>query len=319
MAGCAVSGAGAGRPADAVVPIPTVLDSSRLTLPIEQYMFTDRDMTALQQAQAVLARACMKRFGFDWQAAGPTSDTGTVDAANTAHRYGLTDPQAAATHGYHHTGPGSGTPKSATRAKLSAAEASALTGSANAGVSAEATTHRGTAVLAGGCLSEATLQLSGTPGVLGDGTAVTDIDIGSYQQSYADARVTAVFRKWSACMKAAGFDYPDPTAAPGGNPRFTAAAPSTLEIEIAKSDVECKRQTDLVGIWYAVDKAYEQVAIAHNLEILAGVRQHNAAELAKARTVLSGLFGRRPVGHTVQTVAGGVEVPIDLPVELPKE
>ena len=270
-----------------MVPIPTVLDSSHLVLPIEQFMFTDRDMATLQQAQAALARSCMKRFGFDWHPETPESDTSTVNAANTAHRYGLTDPQAAAKYGYHYTGPGSGTPKARNATKLTAAEAPVLTGATLDG-SAAPTTYRGIAIPTGGCLGEASLDLSGQPGVLGDGELVTNINIGSYNQSYSDARVTAVFRKWSACMKAKGFDYPNPTTAPGRDPKFSGATPSPLELAIAQSDVACKRQTNLVGVWYAVDSAYQQVAIAHNTSALTGIKQCIIAELAKARTVLSG-------------------------------
>jgi hypothetical protein len=269
------------------VRIPSVLDSSHLILPIEQYMFTDRDMTTLQQAQAALARSCMKRFGFDWHSRTPKSDTGTVDAANTAHRYGLTDPKAAAEHGYHYTGPGSDAPRPADAARLTAAEAPVLTGATLDG-SVVPSTYQGIAIPAGGCLGEATLDLSGQPGVLGDGELVTNINIGSYNQSYSDARVTAVFRTWSACMKTKGFDYPDPTAAPGKDPQFSGATPSPLEIAIAQRDVACKQQTNLVGVWYAVDDAHQQMAIAHSTRALAGVKQHLVAELAKARAVLSG-------------------------------
>ena len=285
--GCGTSESGAVRQAEAVVPIPTVLDSSHLVLPIEPYMFTDRDMTTLQQAQAALARSCMTRFGFDWHPTTPGSETGTVDAANTAHRYGLTDPKAAAAYGYHYTGPGSGTPKAADTAVLTAAEAPVLTGAALDGSEAP-TTYRGITIPAGGCLGEASLNLSGQPGVLGDGALVTNINIGSYDQSYSDARVTAAFQMWSACMKTKGFDYPNPTAAPGKDPKFSAATPSPLEIAIAQSDVACKQQTNLVGVWYAVDSAYQDVAVAHNAKALSGIKQRIVAELAKARGVLSG-------------------------------
>jgi hypothetical protein len=100
--------------------------------------------------------------------------------------------------------------------------------------------------------------------------------------------VTAVFREWSACMKTKGFDYPNPTAAPGRDPKFSDATPSPLELAIAQSDVACKRQTNLVGVWFAVDGAYQQVAMAHHMTTLARIKQHIIAELAKARTVLSG-------------------------------
>jgi hypothetical protein len=270
-----------------VVLIPTVLDSSQLILPIEQFMFTDRDMTALQQAQATLAKSCMERFGFNWRPMAPESDTGTTNAANTAHRYGLTDSLAAAKHGYHYTGPGSGIPKATSTASLTAAEAPVLTGVTLDG-SVAPTAYRGIAIPAGGCLGAATLDLSGRPGVIGDGELVTSINIGSYIRSYSDGRVTTVFRKWSACMKTKGFDYPDPTTAPGRDPKFSGATPTPLEISIAQSDVVCKRQTNLVGVWYAVDCAYQQVTMAQNASALAGISRHNIAELAKARAALSG-------------------------------
>jgi hypothetical protein len=284
--GCGANGAGAGRHPDAVVPIPAVLDSSRLVLPVEQYMFTDRDVAVLQQAQAALARSCMRRFGFDWRSATSGVRTGTVNAANTAHRYGLTDPDAAAASGYHHAEQGSGDSGRRTAAAPTTEEAPVLIGVALDGDTAPKA-YRGITIPSGGCLGEATLELSGQSGVLGDGELVTDINVGSYHQSYTDSRVKAAFRRWSACMKAEGYEYPDPTAAPGDDPKFSGATPSAEEIAIAKSDVACKRQTNLVGIWYAVDRAYQQVATAHKAKALAAVKQHNDAELAKAHSVLA--------------------------------
>lgn len=83
-----------------------------------------------------------------------------------------------------------------------------------------------------------------------------------------DSRYVAVVKKWSNCMRAAGFDYPDPVAAVSSQMMQSAGQVSPSEIAIASNDIRCKLETNLVGIALAVQSAYDQRYIdAHHAEL----------------------------------------------------
>ncbi len=89
-----------------------------------------------------------------------------------------------------------------------------------------------------------------------------------------------MFAKWSACMRAFGYDYATPFAA-GADKRWAAtAAASPIEIQTAERDISCKLQTNLLGVEYAVQSAYEEVAIAHDAQSLDAVRDQVGREAA---------------------------------------
>lgn len=92
-----------GKPAGppSVGRIHRLLAVDSLVLPIERYLFTDRQVGRVLRARAVLTASCMRRYGHTWPVPASAAETGTLNPANTAHRYGLTDPVAAARYGYH--------------------------------------------------------------------------------------------------------------------------------------------------------------------------------------------------------------------------
>ncbi|TVL88009.1 hypothetical protein CD790_32180 [Streptomyces sp. SAJ15] len=70
---------------------------------------------------------------------------------------------------------------------------------------------------------------------------------------------------------------------PGDSDVFlNTAKPGQLEIRTAVADVECKRQTNVIGVWVAVETAYQKVAIRVGGEKLRQVRQSLLVELRNA-------------------------------------
>ncbi|MEU5401489.1 hypothetical protein ABZ348_19600 [Streptomyces sp. NPDC005963] len=271
--------------------VDVLLSVDSLVLPVERYLFTDRQVGRVLRARAVLTASCMRRFGHSWPVPAASAETGTLNPANTAHRYGLTDPTAAARYGYH---PAPGSPLARTRKKGPPAPAPpeavmvVATGAEHDG-SPVPKDRDGRTIPRGGCLGEATAALSGDPGKIGNRELVGAINIGGHQQSQRDARVVAVFRAWSLCMERYGHRYADPTEAPGASAQYTGKTPSRAEIALARTDVACKRETNVVGVWSAVDAAYQRRAIERHRSELDAVVRDISTQVTRADRVLAGL------------------------------
>ncbi|MFC8428390.1 hypothetical protein [Streptomyces sp. NPDC057253] len=280
-----------------VAGTPVILGVTSLVLPIEPYLFTTRQLADVLRARQTLVVPCMRRFGFAWPAPGPepgdSTETagGMRNAANMDRRYGITDPALAARHGYHFApDPRQRTTEDSTTAGPDAdADADAmtvLTGRTADGAPAPSRYH-GLAVPEGGCQGQATARLTGDR-PLGNDQLASEINIVSYQKSRADPRVRSVFRAWSACMRAHGYSYAAPTDAPGKDPRFTGPAPTRQEIALAEADVACKRQTNVIGVWFTVDTAYQRQLMASKGPELARAKDAIRTQTANADRVLNG-------------------------------
>ncbi len=274
--------------------VPVILDVKSLALPIEPYLFTNRQMADVLRARQALVVPCMRRFGFAWPASDPerNDSAGTVpgmrNAANLDRRYGITDPALAARHGYHFA-PGSRQrdPQDSTSASRPNTDALAvLTGRTGDGTPAPARYH-GRAVPEGGCQGQASTRLAGDR-PLGNDQLANEINVVSYQKSQADPRVRSVFRAWSACMRKHGYSYAAPTDAPGKDPRFTGPAPTRQEIALAEADVACKRQTNVIGVWFTVDAAHQRQMMASKGPELARAKDAIRTQSANADRVLNG-------------------------------
>ncbi|MDR2620457.1 MAG: hypothetical protein LBC29_05020 [Propionibacteriaceae bacterium] len=113
----------------------------------------------------------------------------------------------------------------------------------------------------------------------------------------SDSRYKVVAEKWSACMKNYGFDYETPLYASrdhewveaamaavqetaGGVPLTPTSGVSAYQTAVAAADVQCKLDTNLVGIAVAVQSAYDQIYIDAHREQLADL-QREIAEFLK--------------------------------------
>ncbi|MEU7059581.1 hypothetical protein [Streptomyces sp. NPDC046197] len=106
----------------------------------------------------------------------------------------------------------------------------------------------------------------------------------TFAASMADRRVTTVFARWSACMATRGFRVSDPLHPADKLPSLTEPVPSRAEIDQAEADVVCKQRTDLVGVWFAVESAYQRTAMGRNaaaLTSVAAARNREAADIGR--------------------------------------
>lgn len=82
-------------------------------------------------------------------------------------------------------------------------------------------------------------------------------------------------------MKAKGHHYAAPWDA-GNDPRFRGPRSTPTEVAVAVADVTCKEKTNVVGVWYAVDAAYQKAFIAANKAALERARKDKATHLRLA-------------------------------------
>ncbi|SNQ48533.1 conserved hypothetical protein [Frankia canadensis] len=264
--------------ADAAPPPspPVVLDASRLRLPLDPYLLTPRESEWVSQAYRRPLTDCLRRFGLTTPER-PVSTGGP--ATSNERRYGITDPALAASAGYRVAAtPSAATPTPPARPTP--------TGSADPRLLDVLTGRRGTVdghpVPNGGCSGEARRRMTvGAPAV-SDPFLAQRLSQESYGQSGRDRRVQAATHAWSDCMHGHGYDYATPLDA-AADPRFRDGPVSRTEITVATTDIACKKQTNLVGVWFAVEAALQKPRVAANRTALENIGRTNEIQLSVAK------------------------------------
>lgn len=256
--------------------VATLLDSAGLRLPVQDYLPTPEQEDRISAARVTLVRRCLARYGVDYpMPAQSSSDRGPRSL--TDRRYGITDVALARTAGY---GLGARDPVNVERpAKpdIGVDGETALSGQGRSLV-------RGQPVPAGGCLGTAEATVNRAVPAGADVRRGSQLLQTSFESSKQDSRVVATFAAWSGCMAKAGYHYADPLRA-AGDPAFSRAAqPSAQQLAVAAADIACKASTNLVGVWFTVECAYQRRAIDADIAGFTATRQ---AIEAVDRTVTS--------------------------------
>ncbi|MEV4113417.1 hypothetical protein [Nonomuraea sp. NPDC049695] len=216
-------------------PVPAAM-----SLPFDAYELSQFDVHTIEAAQDVLIGACMREQGLTWQSLPAPTAAGT--RSPHARRYGIMDAGDAGRYGYHLPSPSPTQARRdavwAAREKLPATEKLALDGAKGHG---------------GGCRGRARAQVTGK--------APQDWlePLNRYASQTFEAaqrapEVVAVIREWSACMKEAGYPYPGPFEAVGDGTWWKTQQPSDRERAVARADMRCKQETDLIPIWAEADR-----------------------------------------------------------------
>jgi hypothetical protein len=271
----------------AVAHVPQLLESVDLKLPLDAHLPSMEDVHRYGMANRALITRCMQRFKIDF---APSAAPASVGLRSwNERRYGLTDPSAAAALGY---GLGARTPRDAPSRpsqRLDSRGVTVLSGE-------PATTARRLHVPDGGCSGQARRALTGRPSdtpPLADPYLAQHLSQLSLQESRRDPRVRAAVNHWSQCMLAKNHHYDDPFA-PFADPANTRGA-TPRAVDTAVDDVTCKKRTNLIGIWFSVDAAYQKRLIAAHRNGLMRLAQADAATAAAIARVLGGAAEpRRP-------------------------
>lgn len=252
----------AGEPA--LGEVQRVLAKSQIVLPLDQFEDDSADSKLYLQAIHILAARCADRFGVK------STNHSTSDLAPggpNQSRYGIVDSAVAARFGYHsHDQAGAAARDNAKNSpdawNPSPKEVVVMRGTkADGGPLARDEVPKdtnGEPLPEGGCLSWANRELTGGKQIDFDLINRWGAEAGKAAES--DSRVRAAKDAWSGCMKTRGYDYKSPW---DPNDAF-ASGPTTSakEIATAEADVKCRQETNLVGIWMAVDAANQNRVIS---------------------------------------------------------
>ncbi|MFG3126533.1 hypothetical protein [Streptomyces tendae] len=275
-----------------------------LSLPLEAYMASYEDQVTVEQATNDLQQSCMKDYGIDLTlpragANPPPSD----NDANIERRYGITNRAEAEKYGYQlppalrehtkqtlrdlsgvevevltgHTKPEPpSTPK-----EVKAGEPFAAPGRDTKPARAE---HNGKKLKTGGCIGWSKDQLGVKEA---DPIIVAQLAGDSLMQSMKDAQVIKAIAAWSSCMDGMGHTgLADPYKAMDQG-YTNDGEPSQESIALAVDDIDCKKQTSLVTIWFDVESAVQSKQITDNKSRLTGIKEQRGKELAAARKQIS--------------------------------
>nr|BFD87433.1 hypothetical protein StreXyl84_68340 [Streptomyces sp. Xyl84] len=302
---------GRAQPGQEVPPAATHApgaDVRSLHLPIERYMLTPAQTARYDWVAASLVRECMREFGFTYPVShAPATGVRALQYSVMFRRYGVTDPDAARTWGYHV--PRDEPPSTATAGRAQAkppalsAQARTVLSGVDVTTGRRITEYLGRRIPVNGCYGAPDRALgmrsSASDGLQGPGTGaggvVSRIKAESFVASSRDPRVTAVFRRWQQCMERNGYRVPaDPLSASARLPALDLPEPDHAELAQARTDVACKQQTNLVGVWFAVESAYQEAAITRERDGLTRVARDRDRELAAVQRYLSGKVPASP-------------------------
>lgn len=282
---------------------PELLVTNELRLPLENYTLSSDDRELVRTAENALIDECMERLSFpDWTPILPPPEYRHPGMA--ALRYGVTDATSVEKYAYDPLPTSSWTQPPETRwDSNNVGYAGALSGMEQ--VTAHPMMYNGHPRPVGGCEGEARTALSGDIAPIDDHPAIIRLGAETFIRSTNDPDVKQALDAWSACMAAAGYDYTSPLSPiaaraavvadalvthseenVGKYVPFTPPTPTDDEIATAVTDVSCKAETNLVGVWFTVESAIQRELIDEYGDELATAFAEQDAMLDKARVAL---------------------------------
>ncbi|MFI5803388.1 hypothetical protein [Streptomyces sp. NPDC051561] len=258
LAGCGAGGE-KGLPE---IGTPEVVTSTKdLRLPLDAYRMTRDERNLALRAQVAELNKCLKRFGYDLDLRAPSSQN---SMSSNERIYGVTDLSEVRVSGYRI--PSHKTRERPASPKLSPEVQTIIKGQGQ-------TQANGTAIPRGGCDAESKRSLSRGGPMVEDLDRAGMIAAEESQKAKGDPRLKEAFGAWSECMRKKGYSYNEPMDA-NDDPAFSVGkSASPKEIRTAVSDVECKKSVNLLGVWTAVDTAYQKIAIEQHAEELKEVQK----------------------------------------------
>lgn len=296
-AACGGDGGGAHT---SVAGTPRATSAGEIVLPIDAYALKVSEAQQIGLARDLLSGQCMRRFGFTFDAVGLTAksrkaaenDIKDNGEYGNKRRYGSLTLADATRYGFRMPSQvdGTGLPQPRTKEEskrnvrglgyLTPAKMLVLVGQAPDGKKAGSV--NGQQVPRDGCLGGADSKLGGNPG---EAPLVAKISHDSYKRSFTDSGVTAAFAKWSACVKAKGYNWPTPREVGSGFGQDNEAAdsrgtaPPPKEVAAARANFLCQQQVKLVPIWSGFEAKYQKAQIDKNFEGLEKMRKDQQNQL----------------------------------------
>lgn len=308
VSGCSAESARSGGLPEAreVAPVSAWADGRPLPRPLDVLSGNSGDnfRRGVWVAESVLLNDCLAKFGFHRKDPRPMLEV--ADFGGPDRLYGITDAAKVGKYGYHPAPEDIRKNENQLGDKERSEEEIAIEMGEIRGI------YKGVQVPKGGCLGDARSQLFGNMRIwdVRAQRMLAIVNEAAYRAE-DDPRVRAVFKKWSSCMQGSGYDYTDPWEANndpkwlksevsrppaensehderGNHVGVSSAKPKVdrklraEEIVAAKADLSCRKKYNVVGVWHAVDVAYQKRAIDDNTEFVE--EQKRAYEVLARRT-----------------------------------
>lgn len=250
----ACSSGGSANAADppSIPSVPQLATMRGQALPLEPYMLQPDAFGKIQAARQSQVAACMQGRGFDYRPV----EAASPGKSQSEMRY-ILDAEQAGVYGYHAPEQGQA-PRDPER---SPEEWAALMGR-----------DGGDGARSGGCFAEVDDRFATRGGIVQDDELVVRINLESSSRTLEDSRLRDAFTQWSACMRSQGFAYATPLEA-SEDPKWGGDKATPDEIATALADIDCMTRNNVVGVWFAVESAYQKQEIEQNFEKLEQIRR----------------------------------------------
>ncbi|MEU3985946.1 hypothetical protein AB0F77_38800 [Streptomyces sp. NPDC026672] len=247
--------------------VPPGREARELILPFDAYGLSVFQIHTVEYAQDLLIRDCMRAQGLSWNLLPPPAEA-AAEPPNR-RRYGVLEAEVAARYGYHLPPPA----QAMNRREAVWKERRGLPSYVRRAAYGEEG--------GGGCWKKA--QESLLQGAEFDTSRYNAYVSEAFDEALDDPEVTAATRKWSACMRARGFEQADPLSVTGDPSWRKSSRPSPQEIATARADVRCKESTGLISVWRQVDTRIQRKIIRSHEKDFRAFAESKARWLEAAR------------------------------------
>lgn len=308
LAGCSSPDAASHAPKDTTPvdrgtwPAQTVESglAKGLRLPLAAYTPTYGDQVEVNTALGTLQTRCMAEYGFTVDLPSSAVTPPPTNDTNIERRYGITDRAQARKYGYL-LPPEQRETTQETDLDLPAVQVEVLTGHTKPAQAAAPEGGDGSYVGATGATEPARAEVNGkklrSGGCIGwskrqlktddfDTGLITQLASKSLSDSWPAEPVENAVKEWSACMKGKGRKVPDPyRAIEQGLADVKGDDPTRNAIELALDDIDCKKQTRLVRVWFTEESTVQRRLIEENKSRLDDVKKRSDEVIEAARAV----------------------------------
>lgn len=240
-----------------VSPEPSIARSSQLELPVAKYATTPEQLHLYLRGVTAAQANCARRFAVRSTMPVPVQTTDMEDAAQ--RRYGVVNEVEVRQYGYQLPPQREGREWSPTPRELEV-----MTGQTGSGSPSKIP-----GLPPGGCAAEGFRLVWGSSEGPSRDEFAQRILATAWELTKADDAALAAARDWSECMAREGYEFQHRWDA-GNSVR---SASTEQKRAMAVLDLECAKQTNYVGIWHAIDAAYQsQLINEYKDELLAAQR-----------------------------------------------
>ncbi|WP_147268092.1 hypothetical protein [Spongiactinospora rosea] len=277
-----------------------VFSEKDLTLPLDAYDLDPLQRSVVDQADFKIADLCLGKFGLRMPS---SKNTKPVKYPKNADYAGWLAPRDVKKYGYQGP-PGMRDEAWAAQDGRRAFIIPSNIDAAYTGLGKKVV--NGIKVPDGGCADEAERALNtGAPSPAGSSSAkprehkqMLGLMDSASEVAFKDTRLTEADKRWSACMREQGYSYSAPYAAENDqrwkenvNLETRRRPVTSLEIQTAVADEQCRNETDYFGARLAVYTDAQNRVIAANKDKVSRLQKLMYTRYANARKIL-GLASR---------------------------